>query len=404
GNANDIFNLTTNIDRPPLAIMLQTARQYYTNTASGVNNDPANGNTPSSSYDLQVVSIFGGGHITDNTGAFIQWTGNKYGGPSDANRYTAASGIDNTEFRYADRILTGDSDLLYGAYINNRVTMSDVWNSQENWTSDWIGYFNGGFNGSTGLAPSTFLQSGSSQHSVAGVGAYLFKDKTWYGELGVYKSVTHGPLSIITAGNGPGASTLIDTSPYIRLAYNKEWGPHSFQVGAHGMVAYAHNNDILTNTYSDWSGSVNTYRDAGLDAQYQYVLEPHYFAAHFRYTHESMNNNATIGANPTDTLNETWADATYIYQAKYGAMLFYHGATGSNDAVLYSSSPTGSPNWQSWMPSLFWAPVQNVRIGYMYTFYTQLGGTSGNSLTAGTSTSLAPHDFNTSMLYATIIY
>jgi hypothetical protein len=67
------------------------------------------------------------------------------------------------------------------------------------------------------------------------------------------------------------------------------------------------------------------------------------------------------------------------------------------------TSPTGSPNWQSWMPSVFWAPVQNVRIGYMYTFYTQLGGVTGNTLNMG-GTALSPHDFNTSMLYATLVY
>ncbi len=399
GNANDIFNLTTNVDRPPVAVMLQAARQYYTNT----NPAAGNGNAPSSSMDMQVVSLFAGGHITDNVGAFVQWTWNKYDGNiTSGSQYTQSAGIDNTEFRWADRIVTADSDLIYGVYANNRSTMSDVWNSTENWTSDWIGYFNGG----GAPAPTTFLMGSSAQHGEVGVGAYVFKDKTWYGELGVYRSVTHGPLSFMTGGaTGATGVPELDPSPYYRFAYNKEWGPHSFQAGIHGMTSYVHGDPGLG--YSDWSGTISTYRDVGLDAQYQYVLDPHYFSAHFRYTHEDMNNSSaligTSATNPTDTLNETWADVTYIYKAKYGAMLFYHGATGSTDALMNPASPTGSPNWQSWMPSVFWAPVQNVRIGYMYTFYTQLGGVTGNTLNMG-GTALSPHDFNTSMLYATLIY
>jgi len=402
GNANDIFNLTTNIDRPPVAVMLQTARQYYTNTSSG-----NWGSAPSSSMDMQVYSLFYGGHITDNIGMFGQWTGTKYDGNiTTGSQYTSSDSIDNTEIRYADRIVTADSDLIYGFYVNNRPTMSDVWNSTENWTSDWIGYFNGGFAASPGLGPMTVLQSGGLAQAAVGAGAYVFKDKTWYAELGIYKTPTHGPFSILTAG---ASGTDMDPSPYVRLAYNKEWGPHSFQVGAHGMVSNIHNSSLIG--VSDWSDTVNTYRDYGIDAQYQYVLDPHYFSAHFRYTHEDMSN--VVGAanfqggtplNSSDTLDETWADVTYNYKGKYGAMLFYRGATGSNDAGLYASSPTGSPNWQSWTPSIFWAPVQNVRIGYMYTFYTQLGGATGNVLSNGVSNTLAPHDFNTSMIYATLVY
>ena len=401
GNANDIFNLTTNADRPPVAVMLQTAKQFYasTNPAAG------NGTAPSSSFDLQVVSLFTGGHITDNLGAFVQWTWNKYDGNiTSGSQYTQSSGIDNSELRWADRIVTKDSDLIYGVYANNRSTMSDVWNSTENWTSDWIGYFNAG----GAQAPTTFLMGAAAQHGEVGTGAYLFKDKTWYAELGVYKSITHGPLSFMTGGaTGAGGVPELDPSPYYRFAYNKEWGPHSLEVGIHGMTSYVHNYGPGL-TYSDWSGSVSTYRDVGVDAQYQYVLDPHYFSAHFRYTHEDMNNvlgvpnsSGLTPTNPTDTLNEIWADMTYIYRAKYGAMLFYHGATGSNDMGMYGYTTNGSPNWQSWMPSLFWAPVQNVRIGYMYTFYTQMGGTSGPMLNAG---GLSAHDFNTSMLYATLIY
>ena len=396
GDAKDFWNLTTNIDRPPVAVMLQTARQYYAN-----NTAQQNGANPTSSYDMQVVSLFAGGHLTDNIGAFVQWTGNKYDGNETAQAAPGgtyaggASGIDNTEFRYANHVITKDSDWIFGAYVNNRITMSDVWNTTENWNSQWIGYFNGG----SAQAPTAFINGGASQHSVIGLGAYVFKDKTWYAEAGAYKSQTHGPLSIMTQNS---SATLLDTSPYVRLAYNKEWGANSFELGLHSLIGYAHNTGPLT-TYSDWTGSISTYRDIGFDAQYQYVLDPHYFSAHFRYTHENASNNADqIGATvagPTNILNEAWADVTYIYRAKYGAMFFYNGARGVNDTTLNPLNANGSPDWDSWNPSIFWAPFQNIRLGYTYTFYTKMGGTSGTM-----SNGLSPHDYNTGMLYATLVY
>jgi hypothetical protein len=308
-----------------------------------------------------------------------------------------------------------DTDLIYGASVNNRALMSDVWNNMGPWQSGWINYFN---TMSGPQAPTTFLMGETQQHTEVGVGAYVFKDKTWYAEVAVHKSPTHGPFSFLTSGNPPSNTangsngTVIDPSPYLRLAYNKEWGQHSFELGLHSMTTYAHGTNTLTGSApnSDYSMPVSTYRDVGLDAQYQYVLDPHYFAAHARITRENMNNNLSgpnyagaTATNPTDNLTETYADVTYIYKAKYGAMLQYQGASGSSDPGLYSMGPAGSPDWQALTPHVFWAPVQNVRIGYLYTFYTKMGGVTGNQLTFN-GAGVAPHDFNTSMLYATLIY
>ncbi len=397
GDRPNLNELEVQKDAPPISIMLQGARQYYANTSNGLN-----GAAPGSAMDMQVLSLFAGGKITDNIGAFIQWTGQKYGDTQTGSQWTSASGIDNTEVRYADRILGPDSDLVYGVYVNNRSTMSDVWNTTENWSNVFVGFFNGG----NAQAPVTFLDSAATQHGMVGVGAYAFKDNTWYGEMAVYKSVTHGPATfLLTAGTT--GMPLIDPSPYVRLAYNKEMGPHSFELGIHGMVSYAHNGTADSGGISDWAGTVNTYRDVALDGQYQYVLEPHYFAVHGRFSHENASFAADqVGSavsNPTNILNETYLDATYVYKAKYGAMLMYQGVTGSTDALLNPMGPAGSPDWKAWTPQIFWAPWQNVRIGYQYVFYTQMGGTTGGNLNFG-GTTYSPHDFNTSMLYASFIY
>ncbi|VAY89156.1 conserved hypothetical protein [mine drainage metagenome] len=108
--------------------------------------------------------------------------------------------------------------------------------------------------------------------------------------------------------------------------------------------------------------------------------------------------------NATDNLTETYMDATYVYEAKYGAQLSYAKVTGSNDPGLYGMTTAGSPNWASWTPNIFWQPYQNLRIGYMYTIYTQMGGVnSGSGLSFGGS-NFSPANFNTSMLYLGFIY
>jgi hypothetical protein len=400
--------METQIDYPPAAIMVQTAREWYTNSAQ-------NG-SPISAYDAQVLSLFLGGKITDNIGAFVQMTAAKYAGDQSPTPGSWSAGIDNTEFRYADRYVKENGDVVYGAYINNRVLMSDVWNNMGPWQSGWINYFNT-MNGAQ--APTTFLMGETSQHTEVGVGAYMFLDKTWYAEVGVHKSPTHGPFSFLTASAAPSDTsngsngTVIDPSPWVRLAYNKEWGPNGFELGMHSRVTYAHGVIPSGAVFiSDYSAPVSTYRDVGLDAQYQYVLDPHYFAAHARVTREMMSNafgnknffNATA-SNARDNLTETYADITYIYKAKYGAMLQYASATGSNDTGLYTMNANGSPDWQSVTPHIFWAPWQNVRLGAMYTLYTKMGGVSTNNGSLVSSTgAVGPHDFNTGMLYATIVY
>ena len=416
GNRPNLDGLEVQNDYPPVAIMVQGAKQYYNNTSHSVN-----GNAPSSAADLQVVSLFAGGKITDNFGAFMQWTGQKYANLQTGSQvgYNAAS-IDNTEFRYADRTVTPNSDLILGAYINNRAMMSDVWNNFGAWESGWINYFNAG----NAQAPTTYMMGESSQHAAVGVGGYFFKDKTWYGELAIYKSPTHGPFSILTAGTSSvgntGVTSLLEPSPYFRFAYNKEWGANSFEAGIHGMMSYVYGTPLYgapAGTNSLPGGPASAYHDVGLDAQYQYVLDPHYFAAHARVTRELMNNTpgvanwqGLIAQNATDNLTETYMDATYVYEAKYGAQLSYASATGSSDTGLYAmgvngaGSLTGSPNWTSWTPNIFWQPYQNLRIGYMYTFYTQMGGVnSGNNLVFNAA-KFSPANFNTSMLYLGFIY
>ncbi len=376
GTRPNLTDLEVQKDAPPISVWLQAGR--------GFTNKNNAASQPGDTQNIQAISLFSGGKITDNIGGFLQWTGGNTGGGYN---FT----VDNSEIRYADRNLNNGNDLIYGVYVNNHPTVSDVWNNTANWNVILMGFYNANAAAQT---PQPFLdQYGPGQSE--GIGAYLYKDTTWYAEAGVYKSFTHGIATTdLTAGSG---SVFIDPSPYYRLAYSKDIGAHSFEVGMHGMISYAHN--------GSWGTTVNTYRDTALDAQYQYNLDPHYIGAHARFLHESSSfagdQVGTTAANGSNYLNEAWLDVSYVYQAKYGGTLTYRNITGSNDLTLNAlNTTTGSPNWQAWIPEIFWTPWQNLRLGFQYTVYTQMAGAT--SVIPGQT--LKPSDFNTSAFYVSFIY
>ena len=152
---------------PPFAVMLQPT---FTNTQAaqpggapgfGVNNN----------FVLQQASLFTGGKITDNLGAFIQGT---YDGV--AHRFA----WDNTDIRVAKQVNVDGHTLLWGATVNNNPTVQDVWNTIPAWSFPFI---------SSKLAPmptaSTFIEQVYAQQ-VAGLTGYSFLDDTFYLEFGGY--------------------------------------------------------------------------------------------------------------------------------------------------------------------------------------------------------------------------
>src|SRR5689334_7967387 len=157
---------------PPFAIMLQPT---FTHTQSGQPGGAAPGFGPNNNFAMQEVSLFTGGRLTENLGAFIQGT---YDGVS--NRF----GWDNTDIRYANSLKVGNHDLLLGTSLNNNPTVQDVWNTIPAWRFPYI---------SSTLAPqpaaSTFIQGAFSQR-VAGLSAYGFLDDMLYFEGGAYHSLS----------------------------------------------------------------------------------------------------------------------------------------------------------------------------------------------------------------------
>ena len=215
-------------------------------------------------------------------------------------------------------------------------------------------------------------------------------DNLLYAEIGAYKTA-NGVFSFLSQSvNDANQIKLAGSNPYVRVALTHEWGPHNIMVGAFGLNV---------NVYPDntnQSGPTIQYRDRGIDAQYQYLLDPHTASAQFSYVRETINNGDVTGiaTNPSNTLNSLRVKGTYIYQAKYGGSLSYFSTTGTADPTLYPN-PTASPDTQGWTPELFYLPIQNIRVGLQYYAYQKFDGASNNYDGNGRSAK----DNNTAFLY-----
>jgi hypothetical protein len=84
-------------------------------------------------------SLFIAGKVTENTGMFTQITYDNYAAQSvgtdgaSLGRFQGHSNADNMDFRYADRLIDGNRDLIFGVSLNNNPSIADPWNSAAAW-------------------------------------------------------------------------------------------------------------------------------------------------------------------------------------------------------------------------------------------------------------------------------
>ncbi len=345
-------------------------------------------------------SLFAGGRVTEELGAFIQYSSNQFilvnGGITGSQ--------DNTEFRYAHRFSTGKStmedDSVVGLIFNNNVTMQDVWHSASAWRFPWFPYNAVSFGPKAGA----LISSDALGHRAVGLGAYTWIQKNWYAELSLYKSPWSGPFSWMVNGNGgynSGAATagsngmnpsdLIDRyAPYYRLAYSRDWGYHSFEVGVFGMHSKLYYDPNQPDT-----ANIEEYRDTVVDVQYQFNKnEPWVYTTSASWTHESNSNSPQMVAdglatNSGNTVNEFHIRGTAYYDRTYGVTLAYSSISGSSDPALYGSltlnptsnsgnSATGDPKTNYWELELNYLPLQDMRFSLYYLKYGKLNGGNSN--------------------------
>lgn len=376
----------------PLAGMVQVS-QTNTRSINNTNYDFAR----NQDVVLQQASLFYGGRIAGPVGAFAQWT---YDGIAHH------SGIDNTDIRAAGHFTRDDIDFIYGVTVNNNPTVSDVWN-----TTPAFGFPYASSSISLTPTASTLIDGGLAQQ-VVGISAYAFWNRTVYAEFGFYRTADQ-MFSVFRTGQDTatpgGVKRLKGANPYWRLAYNREFGPHSLEVGTFGMVADVYPDNTLPTTPTD------RFTDVGLDAQYQYLTLSHAFTTQIAFIHEKQDWSASfpsggIGAgptptNPTDHLNTLKLKASYYYQRKYGASLGYFTTTGNADAGLYGAVPvTGSanglPDTRGIILELDYLPMPQVKLSVQYTWFLKFNGARFNYDGSGRNAG----DNNTLYLLAWLVF
>ena len=180
-------------------------------------------------------SVFLGGKVTDNLGAFAQITYDPYATQSADGTFHGHTNADNIDLRYADRFIDLKRDLIVGISVNNNPSVSDPWN-----TAAGLDAVRAGPQPDEQpvhrrqRALSRAMRAGG---NIAGITAYAFWNRTIYAELGAY-GTSRGALSFMHAGLADADVTKLQgLNPYWRLAWNRDWGPHSLMIGTAGMTS-----------------------------------------------------------------------------------------------------------------------------------------------------------------------
>jgi hypothetical protein len=381
----------------PVSAMALLSSSTVANTSKSDN--PGADFQKNKSLILPTVSLFLGGKITDNIGAFSQFTADRYATRDDGSYYTQSS-IDNVDIRFADRYINSERDLIFGLSANNNPSAADPWNT----AAAWMQYVPVPSPTSSQFIDGATPYPGyGSDAPLAGLNGYVYWNQTVYGELGLYRSATGGARFLSLGVGHDSVIHLQGTAPYWRIALTQAWGAHNLMLGTAGMLAKVIDPADPAN--------VDRFRDASLDAQYQYLLDPHAVTvqvvlARRRHSYPDavagqpsafldVNGNALPVSNSVDTTNVARIKASYVWHAKYGGSLAFFNQTGTANSLLQDSgfegpaslSPdstrvtgnlAGSPGITGHTVEAFYNPVQNIRLGAQYTAYSRFNGASSN--------------------------
>jgi len=388
--------------------------------------DPAADFQKNNRVILATASLLLGGKVTDNVGAFAQVTYDPYATQSPDGRFHGHSNADNIDIRYADRFISGQRDLIFGVSANNNPSLADPWNT----AAAWMQYVPVPSPTSSrfidGNGPYPAYGAGG---NIAGLTAYAFWNQSVYVELGGY-ATSRGLASFMSAGLDDASTTkLRGVNPYWRLAYNHEWGPHTLMVGTSGMVARVYDDPLDT---SD-PASTHRFTDTGVDAQYQYLLDPHALTAQIAYMRnrhrypaaqadqpaaffDSSGGATLANTNAVDTNHVLRAKLSYVYQAHYGGSVGFFNLTGTTNTANQTSgydatgmlvrtagagsSLSGNPATRGGTLETFWMPIQYLRVGAQYTAYSRYNGAATNYDGFGRNA----RDNNTLFLYTWLAY
>ncbi|MHB1686440.1 MAG: cytochrome C [Ignavibacteriaceae bacterium] len=333
----------------PLSAMIQGSYNKIAKTIPGTQNDVTE--------FPQQFSLFVAGAISPNFGSFIQITYDDQSG---------SFSLDNTDLRFADHTTLLSNDLLYGITLNNNPTVQDVWNTTPAWGFPFVG-------SAVAPTPSADPIIAGLGGQVSGLGAYALYNNLIYGEFSLYHVTKQGgPIPETTADK---TMTMAGYAPYWRVALQQQWENDYLEIGTYGIASQFYPTGI-----SD--ASTDKYTDIGFDAQYEKTFDSGTFIAHTTYLTEKQNLDATYlaggSANPSLKLNSFKVDANYNLPVGVAFSLGYFTTNGDQDAVVYASNNSFSPNSAGLTAQVTYLPWLNTQFAVQYVAYNKFNGSSSN--------------------------
>lgn len=351
----------------PLAAFALTS---YVRTAKDQPPPPAKDFAQNDNLAVDQVSLFVAGGLGSHLGAFIQ---NTYDGVAHSFHW------DNLDVRAVTTASAKGTDLVFGLDINNNPTVQDPFNTLQAWG---FPYTTSALAPQPGAAPLI----GALAQNTLGLSAYTWINSRLYAEVGAYRSLGAGVLTHF--GVDPTSPGKINGfAPYARLAYQKVNGGRNFEVGAFWL------NANLFPGRDQTTGLADGYTDLGLDGSYQYFApNKDVFTFNGRYTYERQRPEASralgLATNPTDTLQDLRADASYYWRNKIGLSGQVFHTWGSRDDLLYAGDRALRPDTTGVTLQLDGTPYGagdsplgkrfNLRLGVQYTHYFQFDGDRRN--------------------------
>ena len=354
---------------PPVSAMII---ESFVQTAKDQPGGPAPHYAPNNNVALDQISAFVAGGIGDHFGGFSQFT---YDGVGRGFSW------DNLDLRVTDNETILSHDVLLGIDLNNSPSVQDVWNTLPAW---------GFFYTNSALAPSPAaapVLDGTLAQLVTGTSVYAWADMSYYAEVGLYWTPSHGFLRAMGEDAAGSFGTIAGAAPYFRFAYQQDNGPDNFEVGVFGFFPSIHPFGDMT------TGRNDHYDDVGLDASYQYIGDNNnIYQVNARYIYESQSFGATAilggATNAHDALNEAKIDGSYYWHNELGGTLSLFDTWGSADRLLYAANTALKPDSQGMLFQVDATPFGgendtfgrhlNLRVGLQYTVYTKFDGASHN--------------------------
>lgn len=351
------------LDRVPVSALLQVSRTATKNT--GTEEAMPDAFPRDRETIIQAAGFYWGGKIVDNAGALIQYN---YDG------IERKWGMEMFDARYGNTTSVANKSFAWGVSMNNGPTLSDIYNSTPMWSFPHT-------DSATVMPAAGTLVDMTLASQVGGVTAYALWDDAWYGEFGIYRTAKRGFFRFM-GQNDPTETVLDGKAPYWRFAWQKESGPHSFEVGTYGIEG-----KVFVDGEDESMGS-DRFRDFALDGSYQYITDEHQVSVHATWIHEKQEWKTSfdqgLSSSPSTIVKTFRADAHYYFRRTWGGGVQYFQIRGDTNDLRYNTgepvmgSANGSPDSKGWLAEVNWFPIQNLKLAVRYTAYQQFNGASSN--------------------------